>query len=87
MDGFRNPGKDSLPYPKNHTEVAAAVALRAASAEIIQVQRALGSDADLHLVGGVLRDIAEGRNLGDVTTLADSSIVEVIRANTGAADE
>ena len=35
----------------------------------------------------LLRDIAEGRNLGDVTTLADSSIVEVIRANTGAADE
>jgi len=35
----------------------------------------------------LLRDIAEGRNLGDVTTLADSSIVEVIRAATGAADE
>jgi acetyl-CoA synthetase len=35
----------------------------------------------------LLRDIAEGRNLGDVTTLADSAIVEVIRANTGAADE
>jgi acetyl-CoA synthetase len=35
----------------------------------------------------LLRDIAEGRNLGDVTTLADSSIVEVIRVNTGAADE
>ena len=35
----------------------------------------------------LLRDIAEGRALGDVTTLADSSVVDTIRSNTGAAEE
>ncbi len=35
----------------------------------------------------LLRDIAQGRTLGDTTTLADSSVVETIRANTGAAEE
>ncbi|MEY4236949.1 MAG: acetate--CoA ligase [Chloroflexota bacterium] len=35
----------------------------------------------------LLRDIAEGRTLGDVTTLADGNVVETIRSNTGAAEE
>ena len=35
----------------------------------------------------LLRDIAEGRALGDVTTLADSGVVDTIRSNTGAAEE
>ena len=35
----------------------------------------------------LLRDIAEGRSPGDVTTLADSSVLETIRTNSGAADE
>src|SRR5258705_13916109 len=35
----------------------------------------------------LLRDIAQGRTLGDTTTLADSAVVETIRANTGAAEE
>jgi acetyl-CoA synthetase len=35
----------------------------------------------------LLRDIAEGRRLGDTTTLADASVVEVIRENTGKAEE
>jgi acetyl-CoA synthetase len=35
----------------------------------------------------LLRDIAQGRNLGDTTTLADSSVVDLIRSNTGAAEE
>jgi acetyl-CoA synthetase len=35
----------------------------------------------------LLRDIAEGRSPGDVTTLADSTVLETIRTNTGAADE
>jgi len=35
----------------------------------------------------LLRDIAEGRDLGDVTTLADGNVVETIRSNTGAAEE
>lgn len=35
----------------------------------------------------LLRDIAEGRALGDVTTLADGNVVETIRSNTGAAEE
>jgi len=35
----------------------------------------------------LLRDIAEGRALGDVTTLADETVVETIRRNTGTAEE
>src|SRR5207247_5400725 len=35
----------------------------------------------------LLRDIAQGRSLGDTTTLADTTVVETIRANTGAAEE
>jgi acetyl-CoA synthetase len=35
----------------------------------------------------LLRDIAEGRTLGDTTTLADTNVVETIRSNTGSAEE
>jgi acetyl-CoA synthetase len=35
----------------------------------------------------LLRDIAEGRNLGDTTTLADSGVVETIRDNSGRAED
>ena len=35
----------------------------------------------------LLRDIAEGRVLGDTTTLADTTVVDIIRGNTGAAEE
>jgi len=35
----------------------------------------------------LLRDIAQGRQLGDTTTLADASVVEMIRANSGKAEE
>src|SRR5438094_318628 len=35
----------------------------------------------------LLRDIAEGRTLGDTTTLADSGVVESIREKSGAAEE
>ncbi|GAC1668744.1 MAG: acetate--CoA ligase [Candidatus Limnocylindrales bacterium] len=35
----------------------------------------------------LLRDIAQGRSLGDTTTLADASVVETIRANSGTSEE
>jgi acetyl-CoA synthetase len=35
----------------------------------------------------LLRDVAEGRTLGDTTTLADASVVESIRAGAGSAEE
>jgi len=35
----------------------------------------------------LLRDIAEGRTLGDTTTLADATVVETIRENTGRTEE
>ncbi len=35
----------------------------------------------------LLRDIAEGRNLGDTTTLADATVVETIREHSGTAEE
>ena len=35
----------------------------------------------------LLRDIAQGRQLGDTTTLADQTVVETIRANSGKAEE
>jgi acetyl-CoA synthetase len=35
----------------------------------------------------LLRDIAEGRPLGDTTTLADSGVVETIRENSGKAED
>jgi acetyl-CoA synthetase len=35
----------------------------------------------------LLRDVAEGRALGDTTTLADAGVVESIRAGAGGADE
>jgi len=35
----------------------------------------------------LLRDIAEGRQLGDVTTLADTNVVDTIRENSGKAEE
>ena len=35
----------------------------------------------------LLRDLAEGRTLGDTTTLADSGVVETIRTNSGSAEE
>ncbi|HXR26370.1 MAG TPA: acetate--CoA ligase [Candidatus Baltobacteraceae bacterium] len=35
----------------------------------------------------LLRDLAEGRTLGDTTTLADAGVVETIRSNTGRAEE
>jgi acetyl-CoA synthetase len=35
----------------------------------------------------LLRDIAEGRTLGDTTTLADAGVVETIREHSGAAEE
>jgi acetyl-CoA synthetase len=35
----------------------------------------------------LLRDIAEGRPLGDTTTLADANVVDTIRSNTGKAEE
>jgi acetyl-CoA synthetase len=35
----------------------------------------------------LLRDVAEGRPLGDTTTLADATVVETIREHSGAAEE
>jgi acetyl-CoA synthetase len=35
----------------------------------------------------LLRDIAEGRSLGDTTTLADATVVDTIRENTGRSEE
>jgi acetyl-CoA synthetase len=35
----------------------------------------------------LLRDIAQGRALGDTTTLADATVVEAIRANTGKGED
>jgi acetyl-CoA synthetase len=35
----------------------------------------------------LLRDVAEGRSLGDTTTLADAGVVETIRTGAGAAEE
>ena len=35
----------------------------------------------------LLRDVAEGRSLGDTTTLADSSVVDSIRVGAGSAEE
>jgi acetyl-CoA synthetase len=35
----------------------------------------------------LLRDVAEGRTLGDTTTLADAGVVESIRAGAGSAEE
>ncbi len=35
----------------------------------------------------LLRDIAEGRTLGDTTTLADSNVVDTIRAGSGTAED
>jgi acetyl-CoA synthetase len=35
----------------------------------------------------LLRDIGEGRPLGDTTTLADSAVVEAIRERSGAATD
>jgi len=35
----------------------------------------------------LLRDLAEGRALGDTTTLADATVVETIRDRTGAAED
>jgi len=35
----------------------------------------------------LLRDIAEGRTLGDTTTLADANVVDTIRTNTGSGEE
>ena len=34
-----------------------------------------------------IRDLAEGRSLGDTTTLADAGVVETIRTNSGSAEE
>jgi acetyl-CoA synthetase len=35
----------------------------------------------------LLRDLAEGRSLGDTTTLADTAVVETIRTHSGSAEE
>ena len=35
----------------------------------------------------VLRDVAEGRDLGDTTTLADESVVDEIRNRAATSDE
>ncbi|MFV2062788.1 MAG: acetate--CoA ligase [Chloroflexota bacterium] len=35
----------------------------------------------------LLRDVAEGRSLGDTTTLADASVVDSLRADAGSAEE
>jgi len=35
----------------------------------------------------LLRDIAEGRTLGDTTTLADVTVVDTIRDNSGRTEE
>ena len=35
----------------------------------------------------LLRDLAEGRDLGDTTTLADAGVVDLIREKSGAGDE
>jgi acetyl-CoA synthetase len=35
----------------------------------------------------LLRDVAEGRSLGDTTTLADANVVDTIRAGAGTAEE
>ena len=35
----------------------------------------------------LLRDVAEGRNLGDTTTLADASVVELIQEGAANSDE
>jgi acetyl-CoA synthetase len=35
----------------------------------------------------LLRDVAEGRDLGDTTTLADAAVVDTIRERSGAAEE
>ena len=35
----------------------------------------------------LLRDVAEGRSLGDTTTLADASVVEAIRTGARSTEE
>ena len=35
----------------------------------------------------LLRDVAEGRSLGDTTTLADASVVEAIRSGARSTEE
>ena len=35
----------------------------------------------------LLRDIAQGRALGDTTTLADAGVVDLIRSKSGAAED
>jgi acetyl-CoA synthetase len=35
----------------------------------------------------LLRDIAQGRTLGDTTTLADGGVVDLIRSSSGAAED
>ena len=35
----------------------------------------------------LLRDLAEGRSLGDTTTLADAGVVEAIRDASGSGEE
>jgi acetyl-CoA synthetase len=35
----------------------------------------------------LLRDVAEGRSLGDTSTLADASVVDSLRAGAGSAEE
>jgi len=58
-----------------------------AAPDLLQWAPSLPKTRSGKIMRRLLRDIAQGRTLGDTTTLADSTVVETIRANTGAAEE
>ena len=51
-----------------------------ASPDLIQFAPGLPKTRSGKIMRRLLRDVAEGRNIGDTTTLADSSIVDELQA-------
>ena len=58
-----------------------------ATPDVIQFAPGLPKTRSGKIMRRLLRDLAEGRKLGDTTTLADAGVVDSIREKSGAAED
>ena len=84
MATSRNPGKPSSPCVIDRTSALNALKKISSAAPIREIQRALGSQAGLHLVGGTVRDALIGTTSQDIDLAAALSAPEIAERLTAA---
>jgi tRNA nucleotidyltransferase (CCA-adding enzyme) len=79
MEGSPNPGKGSSQSLRSRSQIERELRELSSSLPIQSVVAALGSDAELYLVGGIVRDVAEGVTPGDLDLATVLRPEEVVR--------